>query len=1090
MEQNNKSITTSTAEFNLEQLDIAAIIKASLAISEQLLPEKLSETLLKIIMQESGADKGSLLLERDGQLSVFAEATVNNGIKIETYNTLKAPDYNVLPESIVQYVKRTNEKLIINDVSIDKVYSTDKYIIANHPKSIACLPIISENKNLGIVYLENSLFEGVFTPEKIVVLKILVTQASISFENANLFNTLDLSKKRFQDIMDNSSAVIFAKLSDGRYLFINKEFEKLYKVDRTKVINVTDFDIFPKEFAEAFTARDKIIFQTEKAITYEEKIPHEDGMHTYIIAKFPLRDSAGKFYAIAGIATDVSGLKRIEETLRENQIRFNFVLAATQDAIYDWDLVTGRIWRNEQYEKLFNGPSGPNFEWWKHNIHPDEFKDVAARLEEAIARHDQLWNQEFRFKRVKEGYAYVIDRGFIIYDNQGKAIRMIGALMDISERKQAVDDLERSLALSKATLESTTDGILVVDSNNKIVDYNKKFVEMWKLPPPVLETKDDDQYIGFILAQLKDSDNFTSKVKELMKTPEAESVDILEFNDGKVFERCSKPQKTKTNIIGRVWSFRDITDRVKTDDAEKKRVIKIIERQSQLLKLNKLLGNLPIKEKFKKIIETDAKTLEVERVSIQFFDAKKTTITSENTYLLSKAEYGLGVTFSRKDFPRYFSELEYNKIIDANNAEYDPRTSELADKYLNVYGITSVLNVPIRLKGNIVGVICHEHVGLKREWTYEEMVFVNSVADTVSLTLETDEREKTESELKLLNESLEERVKSRTSELSKSEEKFRAVVETANDAIISFDKTWKMFFWNKAAEKLFGYTPEEAIGKPIDIIIPANYLEKLKKSFENYLVTGEATIIGKGPVILNGLTKSGTEFPGELTIDAWKSNNEEFFTCIIKNISERKKIEQDLIKIAEQLLDSEERFRAVAETAFDSIISADKEGKIIFWNKAAEKMFGYTSQEAMGRFISIIVPPNKLADEKNVFENYLQPKKDSIIGKGNIQMIGLKKGGIEFPIEMSLESWKSNNEKFFTAIIRENIINKSVEKVLDITKEPIAQVAKEADVKSEEKKPETSNNEKPNIEEVKNKLEDLKSEIESKSVPTIDKPLK
>jgi PAS domain S-box-containing protein len=292
--------------------------------------------------------------------------------------------------------------------------------------------------------------------------------------------------------------------------------------------------------------------------------------------------------------------------------------------------------------------------------------------------------------------------------------------------------------------------------------------------------------------------------------------------------------------------------------------------------------------------------MEVERVSVQFFDLEKVTITSENTYILSKAEYGSGVSIMRKDYPGYFSSLELNKIIDISDAEIDSRTSELSEKYLKLYGITSLLNVPIKLKGNIVGIVCHEHIGKKREWTYEEMVFANSIADSVSLTLETEEREKTENELKLLNESLEERVKFRTAELYANEEKFRAVVETANDAIISINIEGKIIFWNKAAEKLFDYSSTEVIGQPVTIIVPQQLKESHSKAFDNYLKTKVPHHIGKGAIELNGLKKGDIEFPIELSLATWKFNNEDFFTAIIHDMTEHKKMEQALKDMQEK----------------------------------------------------------------------------------------------------------------------------------------------------------------------------------------------
>ncbi|WP_169303277.1 PAS domain S-box protein [Pedobacter cryophilus] len=817
-----QSRLTSTEGFPLKQLDLDAILKASLAISEQLLPGKLSEILMQIAMQASGADKGYLLLELENQLSITAEAVVNKGIEIKTYAKLKGPDNSFLPNNIIEYVKKTNEKVVIDDVSKDKMFGLDKYILTAHPKSIACIPILKEKKMIGIIYLENSLFTGVFTAEKVVALKILATQAAVSYENMILFNNLDISKKRFQDIMDNTTAVIFAKFLNGKYLFINKEFEKLYKVSREKVINLTDYEIFPKEFAESFIAKDKLIAKTEKPLTYEENIPHDDGLHTYIIVKFPLRDAEGKIYAIGGIATDITDLKRLKESLQENQSRFNYVLAATQDSIYDWNLETGRIWRNEQFEKLFGGPTGPDLEWWNKNIHPDEVAGVNAMRESVFSRYDQLWNQEYRFNTLNKGYANVIDRGFIIYNPQRQPIRMIGALMDVTERR-------------------------------------------------------------------------------------------------------------------------------KEEEEEKYRIVTIIERQTGLLRLNNLINSLPIKEKLKKIIETDSKSIKVERVSIKMFDTDRISLTSENTYLLSKSDYGLGVSIARTDYPRYFSELEFDHIIDANNAEDDPRTAELTKDYLKHYGITSIMNIPVKFKGKIVGIVCHEHVGPKRIWTYEEQAFATSIAGIVSLSLEIEEREKTEEDLKKLNEVLEERIKARTAELSSSEEKFHAIVESANDSIISADKEGEIIYWNTAAEKMFGYSLDEAIGKPISLIIPQQYLEKDKVGFDHFLKTKEARIIGKGDIEMSGLKKGGIEFPIELSVETWKSNNEDFFTAIIEDITETKKAKEKL-----------KEYQHFFNNSYDLSCIANVQGYFEILNPNFEKVLGYSEKELLEKQFFNFVHPDDL----------------------------------------------------------------------------------------------------------------------------------
>ena len=119
--------------------------------------------------------------------------------------------------------------------------------------------------------------------------------------------------------------------------------------------------------------------------------------------------------------------------------------------------------------------------------------------------------------------------------------------------------LKRTISLLDAIIESTADGILVVDRDGKIVHFNKKFAQMWQIPDSLLEARDDDRVIAFVLDQLKEPEQFVKKVRELYGQPEVTSSDVLEFKDGRVFERYSQPQKLGAEYVGRVWSFRCLT---------------------------------------------------------------------------------------------------------------------------------------------------------------------------------------------------------------------------------------------------------------------------------------------------------------------------------------------------------------------------------------------------------------------------------------------------------------------------------------------------------------------------------------------------
>ena len=138
---------------------------------------------------------------------------------------------------------------------------------------------------------------------------------------------------------------------------------------------------------------------------------------------------------------------------------------------------------------------------------------------------------------------------------------------EIVERKKVEEELTETLSLLTATLESTADGMLVVDETGEITVYNQKFLQMWDIPESILASGNYGQIAEFTSSQLQKPSDFLNKVKELYNHPDTVSFDILTLKDGRVFERYSQPQKIGQSIVGRVWSFRDITEQKKAEEA-------------------------------------------------------------------------------------------------------------------------------------------------------------------------------------------------------------------------------------------------------------------------------------------------------------------------------------------------------------------------------------------------------------------------------------------------------------------------------------------------------------------------------------------
>ncbi len=175
---------------------------------------------------------------------------------------------------------------------------------------------------------------------------------------------------------------------------------------------------------------------------------------------------------------------------------------------------------------------------------------------------------EFRFRHRDGSWRVFEGIGKDILDGQNVAAIVLNA-RDITEHRRAAAELKNALSLLGATLESTTDALLVVDRRNRIVSFNQKFLEMWSLPSSAIAAGDDADVLVRTINQLKDPVGFRRRMREIEAQEDAQSHDLLEFCDGRIFERYSQPQRVAGVSVGRVWSFRDVTERHRAEQSQR-----------------------------------------------------------------------------------------------------------------------------------------------------------------------------------------------------------------------------------------------------------------------------------------------------------------------------------------------------------------------------------------------------------------------------------------------------------------------------------------------------------------------------------------
>ncbi|MEG4088347.1 AAA family ATPase [Microcoleus sp. Pol12B4] len=181
--------TCSTTTGSFAALDFASVMKSSQAISGEIVLESLLSKLLEIAIENAGAEKSYLILEKDGQLVVEGTASIGNNEVVVLQSTPIETSHK-LPFSLLNYVARTQKNVVLNDASQEGIFTTDSYIVNAQPKSVLCMPIVHKGKLIGLLYLENNLTTSAFTPDRLEVLTVLCSQAAISLENARLYANL------------------------------------------------------------------------------------------------------------------------------------------------------------------------------------------------------------------------------------------------------------------------------------------------------------------------------------------------------------------------------------------------------------------------------------------------------------------------------------------------------------------------------------------------------------------------------------------------------------------------------------------------------------------------------------------------------------------------------------------------------------------------------------------------------------------------------------------------------------------------------------------------------------------------------------
>lgn len=243
------------------------------------------------------------------------------------------------------------------------------------------------------------------------------------------------SERLLKDVIDHTTAVIYVKGTDGRFMLTNRRFEQLFNLTADQIVGRTNQDLFPREFADAFSANDRQVLERTAPVEYDEIAPHRDGPHDYISIKFPLYDETGTPYAVCGISTDITERKRLGDLLRVNEERVQLALMSARIGIWDWNLLTGHCYWSPIVNDLLGLPVGAaplSRQDFLASIYSDDQASVLAAL--LTAQHSSRPELAFahRVRRADGTLQWLSWSGHIVRSATGAATRILGTVQSTS----------------------------------------------------------------------------------------------------------------------------------------------------------------------------------------------------------------------------------------------------------------------------------------------------------------------------------------------------------------------------------------------------------------------------------------------------------------------------------------------------------------------------------------------------------------------------------------------------------------------------------------------------------------------------------
>jgi len=587
------------------------------------------------------------------------------------------------------------------------------------------------------------------------------------------------NEKRFREIVENASDLIYNTDPKGYITYANPSIRSLFGYYENEGIGEHYLTFVHPEHREDV----KQIFRQQ----YLNKIPTlysetpvitKDGRDLWLGQNSTAIFKNGKIKGYQIVSRDITTRKKMEIALRESEKRYREIVEGASDLIYKADAKGIITYVNPPISHVLGySPAEAVGMHYLDFVSPEHREQVARKFLSQFVRKTPVTHTEV-LVRTKDGRDTWLaqNANLIIEDDEIRGFQVLSR--DITEQKRAEKALLASENELHVILESTADGILAVDKTGKVIKTNKRFTEMWHIPQVLIEGRDDNALLAFVLDQLLDPDQFLAKVRELYNST-AEDQDTLRFKDGRVFERFSMPLSMEVPTSGRVWSFRDVTDRTQAETVRE-------------ILLDIMMGGVTTKllHDFLKLVHRSiSKVMYAENFFVILYD--KSSSLFEEIYMVDKFDLPGPPSKMEKSLSAYVFRTGKPLLLE-NETVFDELVAQGEVELIGTNS-PSWLGVPLKTSRKTIGVMVMQDYQTPKRYSERDMVILESIAAQVALVIE---RKRAENEISLLANAL----------------------KGIKECVCITDPGNTFLFVNESFLTTYGYREDEVIGKNVSIL--------------------------------------------------------------------------------------------------------------------------------------------------------------------------------------------------------------------------------------------------------------------------------